>query len=245
MNDEQAGERLESWKKIAAYLRRDVRTVQRWEQANGLPIHRHQRAHRPIPYAYTHELDAWWKRQSQSPDSAAQLETPAAPASARRPWLIAIAAILVLAVAGVFGVAALLKTRGAPVPEKSLAVLPFVDLSEDMAHEEFADGLSEELIDRLNRVAGLRVPAPASSFFYKNKQVPVEEVGRALSVAYVLDGSVRKSGERVRIAVRLMRAGDASVVWSESYERPWTDILALQDDVAGEVTKALEAALNR
>jgi transcriptional activator of cad operon len=131
------------------------------------------------------------------------------------------------------------------VPEKSVAVLPFVDLSEDMANEVFADGLSEELIDRLNRSPGMRVPAPAASFFYKNKQIPVEEIGRALGVAYVLDGSVRKSGERVRIAARLMRAGDASVVWSQTYERPWTDILALQDDVAGEVAKALEATLNR
>jgi TolB-like protein len=130
------------------------------------------------------------------------------------------------------------------VPPRSVAVLPFIDLSEGMANEEFADGITEELIDRLNKMPGLRVPAPTSTFFYKNKQVPVAEIGRSLGVAYVLDGSVRKSGERVRVGARLIRAADAAVIWSESYERPWSDLLALQDDIAGEVSRALERSLS-
>ena len=226
-------ERLESWKKIAAYLRRDVRTVQRWEQTAGLPVNRLSRAQRPIPYAYKKELDAWWKRQSES-------GLPTEPVRPRR--RLAIAAVLVL-VAIVGGVAWFVRWENRAPPPRSVAVLPFVDLSEGMANEEFADGMTEELIDRLNRVPGLRVPAPTSTFFYKNKQVPIGEIAKSLSVAYVLDGSVRKSGDQVRVAARLIRAADSAVVWSETYDRPWSGILAVQDDIGGEVSRVLERAL--
>jgi transcriptional activator of cad operon len=235
-------ERLESWKKIAAYLRRDVRTVQRWEETNGLPVHRHQRANRALPYAYKKELDAWWTRQSGS-DPALVQETAVESPPSRRKVFIAVAAVLVLGVAGVHVALSLLGAGGAAVPPKSVAVLAFVDLSEDMANEEFADGISEELIDRLNRIPELKVPAPTSTFYFKNKQVPVADIGRSLGVAYVLDGSVRKSGEQVRVAARLIRADDSQVVWSESYDRSWSDMLAVQDDIAGRVTEALESSI--
>jgi transcriptional activator of cad operon len=126
---------------------------------------------------------------------------------------------------------------------KSIAVLPFLDLTEGMKEEEFADGMTEELIDKLNKVPGLRVPPPTSSFFYKGKQISVADFARALGVAYVLDGSVRKSGARVRVAARLIRADHGDVVWSETYDRPFGDILAVQDDIAGDVTKALRASI--
>jgi len=232
-SSEARGERLESWKKIAAYLRRDVRTVQRWEQSNGLPVHRHQRAQRAIPYAYAKELDAWWTRQSDIAPSNAP------PARTGR-FIVAAAALLLMLISGSYGVVQLLKDRGAPVSPNSIAVLPFVDLSEGMPNEEFADGITEELIDRLNKVPDLRVPAPASTFYYKNKSVPVTDIGKALGVAYVLDGSVRKAGDRVRVAVRLIRADDNDVVWSESYDRPWSDILTVQDDIASEVAHSLK-----
>ena len=236
MNDEQGGERLESWKKIAAYLRRDVRTVQRWEQTHGLPVHRHQRAHRAIPFAYTAELEAWWKRQSQAPESVE---------SQHRLPRTRIAAVVALVVVAVSGILAWLYLHGGSAPAQSVAVLAFIDLSEGMAHEEFADGISEELTDRLSRDAGLHVPAPASSFYYKYKEVPIPQIGNALGVAHVMDGSVRKSGDRVRIVARLMRAEDASVVWSETYDRPWSDVLVIQDDVAGDITRAVREALAR
>ena len=235
---EARGERLESWKRIAAYLQRDVRTVQRWEQTNGLPVHRHQRAQRAIPYAYTKELDVWWTRHSDIAPSDA-------PPNRRGRYIAAAVAVLFVLIAGSYGVGQLLSTRGAAAPPNSIAVLPFVDLSEGMANEEFADGVTEELIDRLNRIPGLRVPAPASTFYYKNKTVPVTEIGRALGVAFVLDGSIRKSGDRVRVAARLIRAEDTAVVWSESYDRPWSDILTLQDDIASQVTSALKEFTGR
>ena len=128
-------------------------------------------------------------------------------------------------------------------PQNSIAVLPFLDLTEGMHEEEFADGMTEELIDKLSKIPGLRVPAPTASFYYKGKQLPVAEMAKALGVAYVLDGSVRKSGARLRVAARLVRAENGYVVWTDSYDRPETDLLMVQDDIAGEVTKALQASI--
>jgi transcriptional activator of cad operon len=127
--------------------------------------------------------------------------------------------------------------------QSSVAVLPFLDLTEGMQQEEFADGMTEELIGKISKIPGVRVPAPTSSFYYKGKQVPIADIARALHVAYVLDGSVRKSGARLRVAARLIRADNAFVVWSESYDRPFDDLLMVQDDIASEVTKALRASM--
>jgi TolB-like protein len=108
-----------------------------------------------------------------------------------------------------------------------------------MKEEEFTDGLTEELIGRLSKIPSLHVPAPTSSFYFKDKQKPVAEIARNLGVVYVLDGSVRKSGKRVRIATRLVRAENGYVIWSETYDRAMDDILVVQDDIADKVTKAL------
>jgi transcriptional activator of cad operon len=128
-------------------------------------------------------------------------------------------------------------------PVESIAVLPFLDLTEGMNEEPFADGMTEELIDKLSKIPGLRVPAPTSSFYFKGKQIPVADIARSLGVAYVLDGSVRKSGARLRVAARLIRADNGYIVWTETYDRPIHDILMVQDDIAGEVTKALSASI--
>jgi transcriptional activator of cad operon len=140
----------------------------------------------------------------------------------------------------------------APQPQKSIAVLPFLDLTEGMHQEEFADGITEELIDKLSKIRGLRVPPPTSSFYFKGKlwplsngtpQITIADIARTLGVAYLLDGSVRKSGARLRVAARLIRADDGYIVWSETYDRPFGDILMVQDDIAGEVTKALRVSI--
>jgi TolB-like protein/DNA-binding winged helix-turn-helix (wHTH) protein len=128
-------------------------------------------------------------------------------------------------------------------PQKSIAVLPFLDLTDKMSHEIFADGMTEELIDKFSKVPGLQVAPPTSSFYFKNKQLPVAEIAERLGVAYVLDGSVRKSGPQLRVAARLIRADNGYVVWSETYDRPFNDLLKVQDDIAGEVTKALKTTI--
>ncbi|MGA2852281.1 MAG: winged helix-turn-helix domain-containing protein [Terracidiphilus sp.] len=128
-------------------------------------------------------------------------------------------------------------------PQNSIAVLPFLDLTEGMKNEEFADGITEELIDKLSKVPGLKVPSPTSSFYYKNKQVPVADIARALHVAYALDGSLRKSGTWVRVDVRLLRADNGYIVWSATYDQPMRDILTIQDDIAVKVTSALKQSI--
>jgi transcriptional activator of cad operon len=141
----------------------------------------------------------------------------------------------------------------APQPsQKSIAVLPFVDLTDAMNQEPFADGMTEELIDKLSKVPGLRVPSPTASFYFKGQlwprsngasQISIADIARILSVACVLDGSVRKSGSRLRVDARMIRADNGYVIWSETYDRAFDDILMVQDDIAGKVTKALTASI--
>jgi len=131
----------------------------------------------------------------------------------------------------------------AALSRKSIAVLPFLDLTDGMKEEEFADGMTEELIDKFSKIPGLRVPAPTASFYYKGKQVPIAEIAKSLGVVYVLDGSVRKSGARLRVAARLVRAESGYVMWAETYDRPFGDKLMIQDEIAREVTQALRASL--
>jgi len=133
-----------------------------------------------------------------------------------------------------------------PVPpsQRSVAVLPFLDLTEGMKQGEFTVGMTEELIDKLSSVPGLRVPSPTSIFYFKDKNLPLADVANRLGVAYVLDGSVRKSGPRVRVAARLVRADTGFVVWSESYDRPWHYTLMLQDDIAGDLAAAVKTSLD-
>ena len=122
----------------------------------------------------------------------------------------------------------------------SIAVLPFVNMSDDAANEYFSDGLSEEILNLLAKVSGLKVIARTSSFAFKGKNQDLREVGEALGVKNVLEGSVRKSGERVRITAQLIGVTDGSHIWSESYDRTLIDIFQIQDDVAAAIVDALQ-----
>jgi transcriptional activator of cad operon len=130
---------------------------------------------------------------------------------------------------------------GGPQPLKSIAVLPFHDLTEEMTEAPFADGMTVELIDKLSKIPGLRVHAPMPSSALQGKNPTIAGTAKMLGVAYVVDGSVRKSANMVRITARLIHAEDEYVVWSETYDRPFDDILRVQDDIAGAVTKALRS----
>ena len=125
----------------------------------------------------------------------------------------------------------------------SIAVLPFVNMSDDKANDYFSDGLSEELLNVLAKVQGLRVIARTSSFAFKGKDATIADVAKALGVDHVLEGSVRKSGDRVRITAQLIRAADSSHLWSETYDRTLQDVFAIQDEISGEVVDALKVRL--
>lgn len=179
------------------------------------------------------------------------------PARARR-WhvpLLVIAAAAVVVLAGLFawrgGYLQRAPAEAMPIPppvvptakQKSIAVLPFEDLSEKKDQEYFSDGLSEELIDLLGKVPGLRVPARTSSFYFKGKQATLAEIGKALNVSHVLEGSVRKSGKALRITTELVSVSDDTRVWSETYDRQLDDVFKVQDDIANSVVTALKVSM--
>lgn len=129
------------------------------------------------------------------------------------------------------------------ITDKSVAVLPFLNMSVDPEQEYFADGIAEEIRNGLAGMRELQVPGRISSISFKGRNEDLRTIGEKLSVSYVLDGSVRKSGQRVRINAQLIKADDGYQVWSETYERNLTDIFAIQDEIAQSVADALSITL--
>jgi TolB-like protein len=196
-----AEDRLDSWKEVAAYLKRGARTVQRWEREKGLPVHRLRPDKLGSVFAFKSELDAWWS-------SSAALEL-------------------------------------SPVlePGGSIAVLPFADMSPKKDQAYFCDGLAEEIIHALSRTGSLQVASRTSSFQFRDAQMDSREIGRRLGVGTLLEGSVRKWGAQVRVAVQLVDAENGFPLWSACYDRKVRDILALQEELARNIAGALEAAM--
>lgn len=156
-------------------------------------------------------------------------------------WLWVAAAIgLVLAVAISIW---FLGPRRHPVVAPSIAVLPFVNLSPDPSNEYFSDGLTEELIDSLTKIEGLRVVARSSSFQFKGKPVDVREAGQKLGVGAVVEGSVRKSGDRLRVTAQLISAADGYHLWSQTYERELKDVFAIQAEISRAIVNSLKLKL--
>jgi len=125
----------------------------------------------------------------------------------------------------------------------SVAVLPFLNMSEDASNEYFSDGLTETLLHMLAQLPDLHVAARTSSFAFKGQNSSIEEIATALGVAHILEGSVQKSGDRVRITAQLIRADDGFHVWSQNYDRTLDDIFAIQDEIATDVAGALDSSL--
>jgi serine/threonine protein kinase len=161
------------------------------------------------------------------------------------------AAILVLAMVGYeierradqasYDAKSVLVTR--PIDEKSIAVLPFLDMSEKKDQGYFSDGLSEELITLLAQIQDLQVIARTSSFHFRNQDASLKEIARTLGVAHVLEGSVRRAGNTVRVTAQLIRTDDGVHLWSQSYDRDVKDIFQVQDDIAAAVVASLKIKL--
>jgi serine/threonine-protein kinase len=134
--------------------------------------------------------------------------------------------------------------RSAPGADKpSIAVLPFTNMSADKENEYFGDGLAEEVINALAQVPGLQVAGRTSSFLFRGKDLDIAEAGRRLNVEHLLEGSVRRSGNRVRVTAQLIKVADGFHVWSERYDREWTDIFAIQDEITYAIASALRVRL--
>ena len=128
-------------------------------------------------------------------------------------------------------------------PPKSIAVLPFNNMSEDASNSYFSDGISEELLNALAKVKELKVAGRTSSFAFKGRNEDLRLIGETLGVSYILEGSVRKAGNTVRITAQLIQVEDGFHLWSETYDRELNDIFAIQDEIAGAIIKELKAEL--
>src|ERR671935_1525767 len=140
-----------------------------------------------------------------------------------------------------------LTSRGVPkagaLPEKSVAVLAFANLSDDKGSEYFSDGISEELLTVLQKIPGLHVAARTSAFSFKGKNATAQEIGQKLGVAHLVEGSVRKAGDVVRIAARLTKTTSGDEVWSENYTRNLKDVFAVQTELAATIVEQLRGQL--
>ena len=172
-----------------------------------------------LSWFYEWSPSAGWRRELEGPDA-----TAAAPAPALLP--------------GEAGAA-----LAVPPSDQSIAVLAFVDMSQAKDQEYFSDGLAEELLNLLAQLPQLRVIARTSSFAFKGKDVDVATIARTLHVANILEGSVRKSGDMLRVTAQLVRAADSSHLWSQTYNRELTDVFAVQDEIAQAVVEALKVKL--
>lgn len=130
-----------------------------------------------------------------------------------------------------------------PAQDRSIAVLAFKDLSPESDQEYFSEGISEELLNLFTKIPNLRVASRTSAFSFKNQEITIEEIGKKLNVAYVLEGSVRKSGDKLRITVQLIHVKNGAHIWSETYNHNFTDIFKVQDEIALAVSEQLKVKL--
>jgi TolB-like protein/Tfp pilus assembly protein PilF len=250
--------RLDSWKEIAAYLNRDVTTVQRWEKREGMPVHRHVHDKRGSVYALPAELDAWRESRKLRVDEqeneeeiplasdaplSTKLERSRALLSRALFWL-SLAGVAVLSVLALTYVLSRGRTDRATRPKiRSLAVLPLKNLSGDPGQDYLADSMTEALIGRLAQIRDLRVISHTSVMRFKNSQTSVPEIAKVLHVDAIVEGSVTRDASRVRVTVQLIRASTDEHFWSEIYDRQFGDILSLQSDLAQSIAARVEATV--
>jgi uncharacterized protein (TIGR02996 family) len=248
-----AGKRLDSWKEIAGYLSRDVTTVQRWEKREGMPVHRHQHHSRGSVYALASELDTWLEgrrviledeKAEQEPVPSPDSPSPVPPWRSRSLWVI-LATLVAVVLAASAWLAHRSHSRSNALPKiRSLAVLPFRNLSGDPAQEYLADGVTEALIGRLAGIHDLRVVSHTSVMRFKNPQMSVPEIAKILNVDAVVEGSVLREGNRIRVTAQLIRAATDEHFWSETYDRELRDALSLQSELAQTIAEKVAVTLN-
>jgi pentatricopeptide repeat protein len=247
--------RLDSWKEIAGYLSRDVTTVQRWEKREGMPVHRHLHDKRGSVYALPEELDAWVqsrRARADEPEDKAE-NPPSAPAVTNVPELqsvpnvrrwFALATVLCICLTAVAWLVLRNRAIVTDAPRiQSLAVLPLQNLSGDPAQDYLADGITEALVGRLANIHNLRVTSHTSVMRFKNPQISVPEIARTLGVDAVVEGSVIREGDRIRVTAQLIRGADDQHFWSETYDRHMRDALTLESELAQSIAEKVEVTV--
>jgi TolB-like protein len=246
-------DRLDSWKEIAAYLKRDVTTVQRWEKREEMPVHRHLHDRIGSVYAFTSELDAWQLSRKVPLEEEPEEQAAGVPGkkndertkrtadTRRRLVLAGVAAVVLLALA--YGLVRRHLGEAAQPRIKSLAVLPLKNLSGDATQEYLADGMTEALIGRLSSIHDLRVISRTSVMRLKDTQLSAPQIGKTLGVDALVEGSVMREGNRIRVHAQLIRAATDEHFWSEAYDGEMRDALALESDVAQSIARKVEVTI--
>jgi TolB-like protein/Tfp pilus assembly protein PilF len=265
LSEKPTQDQLDSWKEIAAYLGRDVTTVQRWEKCEAMPVHRHVHDKRSSVYALTCELDVWREKRKPRVDEISQpaaqhdaaapppvnseaISNPGAPPQMRH-WLvvagglaIALIAITLIGTAYVMhrGRTAAVAVAVAQPKIRSLAVLPLKNMTGDPGQEYFADGMTDALIGRLSSIHDLRVISRTSVMRFKNPQISVPEIAKTLQVDAIVEGSVMREGNRIRVTAQMIRASTDEHFWSETYDRELRDVFTLQSELAQSIAEKVE-----
>ena len=248
--------RLDSWKEIAAYLGRDVTTVQRWEKRETMPVHRHVHDKRGSVYALAPELDAWLKSRRPRPgddqDDKEQKSEPLVEVQAdhgpgakprARSW-IALAAVGVLGLLTAGYIMSWGRRGNTAQPKiRSLAVLPLKNMSGDPTQEYLADGMTDALIARLSTMHDLRVISHTSVTQFKNPQLSVPTIARLLHVDAVVEGSVLRQDNRIRVTAQLIRGSTDEHFWSETYDRELRDVFAVQSELARSIAEKIQVTV--
>jgi TolB-like protein/Flp pilus assembly protein TadD len=248
-------DRLDSWKEIAAYLKRDVTTVQRWEKREGMPVHRQLHDRMGSVYAFSSELEAWVQSRRlrleaeekglrEEPPADERIGIPPIRTSRTRLWLV-LSGVAVLALLAVTFVMFRDGTGHATQPKiTSLAVLPLDNLSGDPSQEYLADEMTEELCGRLARIHDLRVISRTSVMRFKGTKLSVPEIARMLRVDALVEGSVIRQGSRIRVHAQLIRGSTDEHIWSDEYDGELGDVLALESEVAQSIVRGVEVKVS-
>ena len=243
-----ADTRLNSWKEIAAYFDRDIRTVQLWEKSEALPIHRHEHNSRSSVYAFPSELDAWLHNRRQ--DRPLNLPAAAAPPlphprrqTSRLVLFASAAPLLVAALAALAWHLPHLRELAVLPPNQTLAVLPFEDLSAQDNHNLWVDAFTDDLITGLGTTPNLQVISRHSVLPFRSTHASIASIARQLHASLILEGAIAHQDGKARITARLIDPAHDRLVWAGSYTRPFSDALALQDEVATDITAAVSQRL--
>ena len=242
--------RLDSWKEIATYLGREVRTCQRWEKQEGLPVHRHLHEKLGTVYAYRSELDAWLESRRTVPDTVVEEPIPVVaviqpvernPRSFRIRAAAAVVSLIVLGLAGYLVARRAGWINSIGDHRVRLAVLPFENLSSQSDQDYFSDGMTEEMITQLARLEPERLGliGRTSVMHYKGTSKNIAAIGQELGVDYILEGSVRREADRIRVTTQLIRVKDQTHLWAENYDRASREALSVQTEVANRIAESL------
>jgi len=277
-----ADKKLVSWKEIASYLGREVRTVQRWERTEDLPVHRHEHQKKSTVYAFTNELDEWFKKRQpvddpeadaafipepDASDANSSMETPdlppltsvtaptdvpvpvpvgtlvkPLPPSAGKRVVVALFALGILSALSL-GLYRWFRPVDVAQEKVLIAVLPFTYVSGDSKPDYITFGLAEDTRTKIGQLdpPHLGVIAATSSKIVAAQSI--QEIGRILNVKYVLEGSVQRAGDQVRIDVQLIQVSDQTHLWADSFTRELSDVLQVESDVSAAIARQILATL--